>query len=146
MLKNFIRHYLEKPFRYILGIFLIGLFLGLVYAVLNKAQSDEHMMGYPPGMLSAVPLPLYCGNSMDMLLLTKENFGMLYQGSAEVRRNGITTGDILGTMSFWYNKDTKRGVFYMTLKESQFTCLLSYGVNWSFDTDNMLDIINEEIK
>ena len=71
---------------------------------------------------------------------------MLYQGSAEVRRNGITTGDILGTMSFWYNKDTKRGVFYMTLKESQFTCLLSYGVNWSFDTDNMLDIINEEIK
>ena len=71
--------------------------------------------------------------------------GMQYQGSAEVRRNGIITNDILGTMSFWYNKDNNRGVFYMTLRDTQFTCLLSYGVNWSFDTNNLLDVVNEEL-
>ena len=146
-MKNFIKHYLEKPIRYIIGIFLIGLFLGFVYAVLNKAQSEEHEppVGYPPGMLTAVPLPLYCGNSLDMLLLTKEQMGMVYIGSAEVRRNGIKTHDILGTMSYWYNKDQNRGVFYMTLRDTQYTCLLSYGLNWSFDINNLIDIANEEM-
>ena len=111
----------------------------------HKAQAEEPPIGYPPGMLTAVPLPLYCGNSLDMLLLTKEQMGMQYQGSAEVRRNGIITNDLLGTMSFWYNKDNNRGVFYMTLRDTQFTCLLSYGVNWSFDTNNLLDVVNEEL-
>ena len=131
----------------ILGVITITLFLGLVYAILNIAQSEDHNppVGYPPGMLSAIPIPLYCGNSLDMLLLTKEQMGMQYQGSAEVRRNGIITNDILGTMSFWYNKDNNRGVFYMTLRDTQFTCLLSYGVNWSFDTNNLLDVVNEEL-
>lgn len=132
----------------ILGVITITLFLGLVYAILNIAQSEDHTppVGYPPGMLSAIPIPLYCGNSLDMLLLTKEQMGMEYQGSAEVRQAGLADNPLLGSMSFWYNKDNNRGVFYMTLKDSQFTCLLSYGMNWSFDINALLDIVNEEME
>jgi hypothetical protein len=112
-------------------------------------MAEEHPMveGYPPGMLEPVMLPLYCGNSKDILTLTTLKMKMTFIMSGDVRKGGQADGDILGTMSFWYNESKKSGVYYITLgQEQNFTCLLSYGVNMKFDIDGMLDIINEEIK
>ena len=33
----------------------------------------------------------------------------------------------------------------MTIKESNLTCLLGYGVDWQWDTDLMIDVVNEVI-
>ena len=148
MLKNVTKLYQTKPVRYIGGIFLIGLFMAFVSAALNKAQAEDHPMikGFPPGMLEPVMLPLYCGNSSEMITLTTMQFGMKYITSGEVRKGGQIDGDLLGTMSFWYNVEENRGVYYMTLRDAQFTCLLSYGVNLKFDIDGMLDIVNEKME
>ena len=130
MLKNFIK------------ICLSSFFLSM------PLMAEEHPMveGYPPGMLEPVMLPLYCGSSADILTHTTLKMGMDYIMSGEVRRGGKIEGELLGTMSFWYNEKDGSGVFYMTLGEKRFSCLMSYGVTMEFDIEKMLDIVNEEMK
>ena len=45
----------------------------------------------------------------------------------------------------WYNTDTRKGVFYLTLPQTNETCLLSYGINWNFNTELLLDIVNTSL-
>jgi hypothetical protein len=125
-----------------LGISAIILFLGLVYAGLNKAQSDEI---FPPDLLRVQPVPVYCGNSYNVLLTTMNTFNMLFLGSSDVTAQGQPDGQFLGTMSMWYNTDTRKGVFYLTLPQTNETCLLSYGINWNFNTELLLDIVNTSL-
>ena len=126
----------------ILGIGAITIFIGILYAGLNKAQSEE---SFPPGLMTIQPVPAHCGNSFEVLLVTMKNFGMKFVGSGDVREKGLDTGALLGTMSFWHNEMSKKGVFYMTVPMTNQTCLLSYGVNWQFDENVLLDIVNTEI-
>jgi len=126
----------------ILGIGAITIFIGILYAGLNKAQSEE---SFPPGLMTVQPVPAHCGNSFEVLLVTMKNFGMKFVGSGDVREKGLDTGALLGTMSFWHNEMTKKGVFYMTVPMTNQTCLLSYGVNWQFDENVLLEIVNTEI-
>jgi len=126
----------------ILGIGAITIFIGILYAGLNKAQSEE---SFPPGLMTVQPVPAHCGNSFEVLLVTMKNFGMKFVGSGDVREKGLDTGVLLGTMSFWHNEMTKKGVFYMTVPMTNQTCLLSYGVNWQFDENVLLEIVNTEI-
>ena len=125
-----------------LGISAIILFLGLVYAGLNKAQSEEI---FPPDLLRVQPVPVYCGNSYNVLLTTMNTFNMLFLGSSDVTTQGQPDGQLLGTMSMWYNTDTRKGVFYLTLPQTNETCLLSYGINWNFNTELLLDIVNTSL-
>ena len=126
----------------ILGICAITIFMGILYAGLNKAQSEE---SFPPGLMTVQPVPAHCGSSFEVLLVTMKNFGMKFVGSGDVREKGLDTGALLGTMSFWYNEMSKKGVFYMTVPMTNQTCLLSYGVNWQFDENVLLDIVNTEV-
>ena len=114
-----------KAFRYIAGIFLIGVFLGIVYAGLNKAQSSEV---FPPDLLRVQSVPVYCGNSFEVLVTTMNTFKMELLGSANVTVQGKSDGRLLGTMSVWYNTDSKKGVFYLTIPQTGETCLMSYGL------------------
>jgi len=91
------------------------------------------------------PIPVYCGSSFEVLLTTMNTFNMSFVGSGDVREQGNEEGRLLGTLSFWYNADIHKGVFYLTVPASANTCLLGYGVDWQFDTDVLLDIVNEEI-
>jgi len=125
-----------------LGIIAIILFFGLVYAGLNKAQSEEI---FPPDLLRTQMVPVYCGNSYEVLLTTMNTFGMQFLGSSDVRTQGQDDGTLLGTMSMWYNTNSKKGVFYLTIPTSGETCLMSYGIDWKFDTELLLDIVNNSL-
>ena len=105
-----------KAFRYIAGIFLIGVFLGIVYAGLNKAQSSEV---FPPDLLRVQSVPVYCGNSFEVLVTTMNTFKMELLGSANVTVQGQPDGRLLGTMS--------------------------YGIDWVFDTEILLDVVNSSL-
>ena len=126
----------------VLGIILILLFLGIVYAGLNKAQSEET---FPPDLLRTQMVPVYCGNSYEVLLTTMNTFGMQFLGSSDVRTQGQDNGALLGTMSMWYNTMSKKGVFYLTIPASGETCLMSYGIDWKFNTELLLDIVNDSL-
>ena len=131
-----------KAVRYIVGIFLIGLFLGIVYAGLNKAQADEK---FPENLLRVQSVPVYCGNSFEVLVTTMNTFKMQLMGSANVTVQGQPDGRLLGTMSVWYNTDNQKGVFYLTIPQTGETCLMSYGIDWVFDTEILLDVVNSSL-
>jgi len=133
---------MKEFFKSVLGIILVLLFLGIVYAGLNKAQSEET---FPPDLLRTQMVPVYCGNSYAVLLTTMNTFGMQFLGSSDVRTQGQDDGTLLGTMSMWYNTDSKKGVFYLTIPTSGETCLMSYGIDWKFNTELLLDIVNNSL-
>tara|TARA_B100000900_G_scaffold287721_1_gene246727 strand:+ start:1926 stop:2360 length:435 start_codon:yes stop_codon:yes gene_type:complete len=133
---------MKEFFKSVLGIILVLLFLGIVYAGLNKAQSEET---FPPDLLRTQMVPVYCGNSYAVLLTTMNTFGMQFLGSSDVRTQGQDDGTLLGTMSMWYNTNSKKGVFYLTIPASGETCLMSYGIDWNFNTELLLDIVNDSL-
>ena len=70
---------------------------------------------------------------------------MQFLGSSDVRTQGKDDGTLLGTMSMWYNTNSRKGVFYLTIPTSGETCLMSYGIEWKFNTELLLDIVNSSL-
>jgi len=131
-----------KYIKIFLGFLALGMFCALIYGSLNKAQSNEV---FPPDLLRAQSVPVYCGNSFEVLVTTMNTFKMQLLGSANVTTQGQADGRLLGTMSVWYNTDSKKGVFYLTIPQTGETCLLSYGIDWVFDTEILLDVVNDSL-
>tara|TARA_B100001063_G_scaffold135464_1_gene126709 strand:- start:413 stop:850 length:438 start_codon:yes stop_codon:yes gene_type:complete len=125
-----------------LGFFAIGVFFAIVFASLNKAQADEV---FPPDLLKVQSVPVYCGNSFEVLVTTMNTFKMELLGSSNVTVQGQPDGRLLGTMSVWYNTENRKGVFYLTIPQTGQTCLLSYGIDWVFDTEILLDVVNDSL-
>ena len=46
-------------------------------------------------------------------------------------------------ISFWYSQETGTGSLFLTVVNNGETCLMGYGMEWEFDTDFLLDIVNE---
>jgi len=126
----------------ILGFFALGIFCSLLFAGLNKAQADET---FPKDLLRVQSVPVYCGNSFEVLVTTMNTFKMQLMGSANVTVQGQPDGRLLGTMSVWYNTDNQKGVFYLTIPQTGETCLMSYGIDWVFDTEILLDVVNSSL-
>jgi len=134
---------LKKIKKGILGIGLIVLFFFILSFGLNKAQANEKI--YPPGMIQPIPLPMFCGYTVAIIPHTMSAFEMKNMFSGEIRTGGVKAGDIIGYMSFWHNIEDDTGVFYMTLDGTQQTCLVGYGVNFKWDENYMIDVVNEVI-
>jgi len=131
-----------KYVKIFLGFLALGMFCALIYGSLNKAQSNEV---FPPDLLRAQSVPVYCGNSFEVLVTTMNTFKMELLGSSNVTVQGQPDGRLLGTMSVWYNTDNQKGVFYLTIPQTGETCLLSYGIDWVFDTEILLDVVNDSL-
>ena len=110
------------------------------------AEAHPKEKGFAEGMLQAIPVPVYCAPTFELLTAMMEVFDMKYVMSGDVRNGGVEEGDLIGTSSFWYNERTKKGIFAMTMVSNGLTCMMSYGIDFKFDTDMMLDIINEAIE
>ena len=123
-------------------VFLLGV---LLITGNTNANSHDKDTGFPDGMLTTVPVPVYCGNSFEVLVTTMNTFKMQLMGSANVTVQGQPDGRLLGTMSVWYNTDNQKGVFYLTIPQTGETCLMSYGIDWVFDTEILLDVVNSSL-
>ena len=110
------------------------------------AESHPQSEGFPEGMLQAVPVPVYCAPTFQLLTAMMEVFGMKYVTSGDVRTRCVPEGNVIGTSSFWYNEKTKKGIMSLTMVDTGLTCMMSYGINFKFDEGMMLNIINEEMK
>ena len=142
MLKNFIKLYLEKPIRYIAGIFIIGLFCGFVYAALNKAQSEDHPL-FPDGVMTYQNVPIYCGSGPVVFSYATSIFKQQSVAWSEVTQNGDPNTEPFAWVSFWYSPELNNGSMFLTIAETGETCLMGYGMNWNFDTEMLLDIVND---
>lgn len=130
-----------------ISLLLAALFVSCTFTIKDlSAEAHPKQEGFPEGMLQAIPVPVYCAPTFELLTAMMEVFDMKYIMSGDVRTGGVPEGNLIGTSSFWYNEKTKKGIFSMTMVSNGLTCMMSYGINFKFDQDMMLNIINEEMK
>ena len=110
------------------------------------AEAHPKEKGFAEGMLQAIPVPVYCAPTFQLLTAIMDTFGMKYVMSGDVRTGGVPEGNVIGTSSFWYNEKTKKGIMSLTMVDTGLTCMMSYGINFKFDEGMMLNIINEELQ
>ena len=131
-----------KAIRYISGIALIMVFLGLVYAVLNEAQSEEHPL-FPDGVMTTRQVPIFCGSGPVVFSYASSIFKQKAIAWSDVKESGNPNSDTFAWVSFWYSPELKNGSVFLTIKETGQTCLMGYGMDWIFDTELLLDIVND---
>jgi len=110
-----------------------------------KIKADEHE-GFTDNTFQTIPVPTFCGATVQVLYQIMNTFRMRFVMSGEVRSGGLSDGTMIGATSFWYNEKTNKGIYAMTMQDTGLTCMLAYGINMKFEEDMMLDIINEEMK
>ena len=130
-----------KAIRYISGIAIIMVFLGLVYAVLNKAQAENHPL-FPDGVMTTTQVPIYCGDGPLVFSYASSIFKQKSIAWSDVKASGNPNSETFAWVSFWYSEELKNGSVFLTIKETGQTCLMGYGMDWIFDTDLLLDIVN----
>ena len=131
-----------KTIRYIAGIFLIGLFLGIVYAIFNEAQAEEHPI-FPDGVMNTQQVPIYCGDGPIVFAYASGIFKQKSIAWSEVKQSGDPNSETFAWVSFWYSPELKNGSVFLTIKQTGQTCLMGYGMDWIFDTELLLDIVND---
>mgnify|MGYP003154997189 FL=1 len=133
-----------KAIRYCVGITLIIIFLGFVYAVLNKAQAETHPV-FPPGVMQTQQVPIFCGQGPAVFAYASSVFKQQSIAWSDVKSVGDPNSDTFAWVSFWYSSELKNGSVFLTIKETGQTCLMGYGMDWIFDTELLLDIVNDSL-
>ena len=127
------------------GLYAAGLIsIFLLYVMFNKAVADEGPE-FLPGTIYPIQVPMMCGESTTVLTQIVNGFQMKSLAAGQVKAGGDLDGVDIGVISFWIHPTLEYGGMLMTIKEGNLTCLLGYGVNWEWDTDLMIDVVNEVI-
>ena len=133
---------MKQIIKNIAGITSIVIFFGVIYAVLNKAQSEEYPT-YPPGAMKQQMAPIFCGEANMVYGYATNLFKQKPLAWADVKQKGNPDGATMAWISFWYSQETETGSLFLTVVNNGETCLMGYGMEWDFDTDFLLDIVNE---
>ena len=133
---------MKQIIKNITGILSVLLFLGIVYAVLNTAQSTEHPV-FPPDAMKQVMSPIFCGEANVVYGHATNTFKQKPIAWANVTSNGDPSTPPIALVSFWYSEKTDSGSMFLTVLQNGETCLMGYGMKWEFDIDALLDIVNE---
>ena len=131
-----------KAVRYCVGITLIIIFFGFVYAVLNKAQAETHPV-FPPGVMQSQQVPIFCGPGPLVFSYASSTFKQKPIAWSDVKQSGDPNSPTFAWVSFWYSNDLNNGSVFLTIQSSGETCLMGYGMDWIFDTELLLDIVND---
>ena len=133
---------MKQIIKNIAGITSIVIFFGVIYAVLNKAQSEEYPT-FPPGAMKQQMAPIFCGEANMVYGYATNLFKQKPLAWADVKQKGDPDSATMAWISFWYSQETKAGSLFLTVVNNGETCLMGYGMEWKFDTDFLLDIVNE---
>ena len=138
---------MEKIIKYILTstvIFVILLIIGIVYSISNTAQAENHPL-FPDGVMTSQPVPIFCGSGPVVFSYASSVFKQKAIAWSDVKSSGDPNSETFAWVSFWYSPELRDGSVFLTIKETGQTCLMGYGMDWIFDTELLLDIVNEQI-
>ena len=135
---------MKKTYKHILAltVILITFILVGIYASINEAYADQHPL-YPPGVMNQTMSPIFCGSGPEVYGHATNTFKQKPIAWAGVKSKGDPNTADIAWVSFWYSDETESGSFFLTVVEGGETCLMGYGMEWKFDTDLLLDIVNE---
>ena len=156
---------MKKIIRYVIGISLIVIFLGIVYSTLNYAQAAGLVFSNTPNQQGKDPstptpqydlnrlitqqIPVYCGETSFVLDTSAKMMKESQILVGEVRTGGSQMGEVIGILSFGHSIERDSGTFFMTIpglgpNNESLTCILGYGMNWQFfdDEGNKLPLID----
>ena len=154
---------MKQTIKGILGVGAITLFFYILFSVLNFAQAggllantptpveplEEPTPQYDSRKMVQQTIPVFCGDTSFMF----ETSSKLMEESqilvGEVRKGGTPYGDVIGILSFGHSIERDSGTFFMTIpglgpKGESLTCILGYGMNWTFFDDEGNKIIQPD--
>tara|TARA_B100000768_G_C10919031_1_gene224828 strand:- start:33 stop:440 length:408 start_codon:yes stop_codon:yes gene_type:complete len=123
---------MSNTLKTILKITIIITLFCFIYKSLNANEHSEYKE------LEVLKVPLYCGETSFVFTTSLNIFDETPVMAGEVRYGAMPDGELLGILSFGYNELTNRGTLFMTLPTSGQTCLLGYGLNWTFFNDTIM--------
>jgi len=152
---------MKQTLKNIIGIGAITLFFYILFSVLNFAQAggllantpveplEEPTPQYDSRRMVQQTIPVFCGDTSFMFetssTLMKESQILV----GEVRRGGTVNGEVIGILSFGHSIERDSGTFFMTIPGlgpdgESLTCILGYGMNWTFFDDEGNKIIQPD--
>ena len=153
---------MKQTLKNIIGIGAITLFFYILFSVLNFAQAggilanttpvkplEEPTPQYDTRRMIQQTIPVFCGDTSFMFetssTLMKESQILV----GEVRRGGTVNGEVIGILSFGHSIEKDSGTFFMTIpglgpNGENLTCILGYGLNWTFFDDEGKKIIQQD--
>ena len=133
MLKNFIKHFLS-----------FWCILIVVSFFAKQLQSEEHPL-FPDGVMSTTQVPIFCGSGPVVFSYASSIFKQKAIAWSDVKSSGDPNSETFAWVSFWYSDELNNGSLFLTVKETGQTCLMGYGMDWIFDTELLLDIVNKSL-
>ena len=153
---------MKQTLKNTLGISLIAIYFYVLFSLLTFAQAAGLLLSVPnanepldntpqyniEGMVQQ-QIPVFCGDTSFML----ETSSTLMEESqilvGEVRRGGTANGEVIGILSFGHSIEKDSGTFFMTIpglgpNGENLTCILGYGLNWTFFDDEGKKIIQQD--
>ena len=121
-------------------VFITFLIVGLFYA--SSIKAEEHPL-FPDGVMSTQQVPIFCGSGPVVFSYASSIFKQKAIAWSDVKESGNPNSETFAWVSFWYSEELKNGSVFLTIKETGQTCLMGYGMDWIFDTELLLDIVND---
>ena len=131
----------EKVIKLILKFFAVGFFIGIIFTTF-KSLAEEHPV-FPPGVMNTQQVPIYCGPGPLVFSYAGNVFKQKAIAWSDVKSSGDPNSEVFAYVSFWYSEELENGSVFLTIKETGETCLMGYGMDWIFDAELLLDIVND---
>ena len=121
-------------------VFVTFLIVGLFYA--SSIKAEEHPL-FPDGVMTTTQVPIFCGSGPVVFSYASSIFKQKAIAWSDVKESGNPNSETFAWVSFWYSEELKNGSVFLTIRETSQTCLMGYGMDWIFDTELLLDIVND---
>ena len=127
----------------IILIIVVSFLLGVLLSP-SSASAEEHPL-FPPGVMTTTQVPIFCGPGPTVFAYASSVFKQESIAWSDVKQSGDPNSETFAWVSFWYSEELKNGSVFLTIKETGQTCLMGYGMDWIFDEELLLDIVNDSL-
>ena len=116
----------------------------MLSVIAKSVQSEEHPM-FPPGVMKTQQVPIFCGPGPLVFSYASSLFKQKAIAWSDVKASGDPNSETFAWVSFWYSPELNNGSMFLTIAETGETCMMGYGMDWIFDTDLLLEIVNDSL-